>query len=110
MKGYKIVTDHNLIGGANGGQSGQISLNGGYIIGISIENLNASQDNLKYGINEGPKVLVEPGDPARAYGGFDCCGVPCYYDGYLKWAFETNTKPSGLVIISRIEPIEKEIK
>lgn len=109
MKGYKVVVDHIPIGGANG-QADQISLNDGYIIGISIENLNASTDNLKYGINENPKILVEPGDPARSYGGFECCGVPCYYVGYLKWAFETDTAPSGLVILTRIVPEEKEIE
>lgn len=108
MKGYKIVADHIPIGGST--QSDQISLNGGYIIGISVENLNASQDDLKYGINEGPKILMEPGDPARQYGGFECCGVPCYYEGYLKWAFQSANAPSGLVIITRIMPEEKEIQ
>ena len=101
MEGYEVTTDHILIGSAAAPQ-GELSIKDGYVVGISIECLNASADNLQYGLNEAPKVVMLPGDPARQYGGFQACGIPCYYTGLIKWKFVTNANPQGLIIITRL--------
>jgi hypothetical protein len=109
MNGYQVVTDHILIGNVATPQGDKVNLKDGYVIGISIECLNASADNLMYGLGESPKVVMAPGDPARQYGGFTACGVPCYYDMSISWKFQTNINPQGLVIITRLVAVEKEI-
>lgn len=115
MKGLQLVPNHMLVG--QGKQADKVSLNDGYIVSISIENLSNSQNRLLYGINESAnKVPLDPGDKSRDYRAMDICGVPGYYSGTLYWQFVdmngapvTNAADKALIIITTIQPVPKEI-
>ncbi|MFO0414909.1 MAG: hypothetical protein ACK52I_22275 [Pseudomonadota bacterium] len=107
MELYIVKTDHILINKAN---PDQISLKDQIVIGIAIENLPDSSDDLQYGLNEAPKITLAPGDGARAYGGFQANNMPMVYDGYLQVKYpDTATAPRALVIITYITPQTKKL-
>lgn len=100
MELYEIQTDHILVN-----QDDTISLNNGEVIGISIEVLSTSGTDLKYGLNESPKIdLTVAGTRSRAYGGFSLNGNPGVYRGNLQIKFASNTNPQALVILTRFVP------
>ncbi|MFN7703357.1 MAG: hypothetical protein ACK5OS_01955 [Chryseotalea sp.] len=106
MELYIVKTDHIQINEAN---PKTISLKDKNCIGISIENLPDASDDLLYGLNEGPKIVVSPGD-ARQYGGFHANNLPCLYDGEIQLKYpDTATAPKALVIITYITSVTKRL-
>lgn len=107
MEGYRIQHNHVLLTD----QVGEYSLNEeGYVVGVSIEVLNTSTAlNLTYGFDEPPKIPLAQGEGARAYGGFESCGVPCWYKGVIRYQFDSGVNCKGLLIISTMVSETKKI-
>ena len=105
MQGLIQKTDHIQVK-----EDIKISLNDSYVIGISIENLPSSGAILTYGLDEGPKIQMSPGDSPRPYGGFHACDIPCCYTGTLeiKWPVGAVT-PNALVILHRLTGGQKTV-
>lgn len=105
MRGYKAKTDHVILQAG----SDEIELDG-YVIGISIENLSTSPNTLIYGIDESPKIEMQPGESSRAYGGFTACDLPVYYQGKVRYKFAAASADNkGLLIITRLTSESKEL-
>ncbi|GHM98807.1 hypothetical protein WSM22_02970 [Cytophagales bacterium WSM2-2] len=110
MKGYELNPDVRDIGSQ--ANSGEISLDSSYVVGVSVECLNSSVDNLQFSIKGNINITLEPGDPAREFGGFEICGVPGYYSGILKWSFASSGgagQTRGRIILTTVGKSGKEI-
>lgn len=120
MQGFEIIPDDILIGATK--NSGTISLNRGYIVHISSECFDDTQENLQVSLRGGPWITAKPGENARQRGGFEACNVPGHFTGDLKWRFinpVTNEmtprvtaagQNRGLIILTRISKSTKEIE